>query len=339
MFETGLKSNLRNFTYDFDFERFNDADDVFNEDPEVSNEFDYEDRIHAAYMILARTSEKIDITAGLRGEYTTFDTYLYNTGESNGQQYFNLFPSLQTLYKFDDRHSAKFTYSRRIDRPTAWRLNPFPDITDSLSVRRGNPELQPELINSLEFGHIFEGKAWSFTTNFFYRKVDGKLDYISLVENGITFSQPANLNSAQSYGAELIGLAELMPWWNVAGSFTAFQIDVDGSNLSEEFVNSGWAYNTKLTSEFSLPFDINLQCVFNYESPEIEAQGRDLEQYYLDLNLQRSFFDDKASISLSARDVFDTRRFAGNSLTNTFSQEFYRKRETRIVLLSARYTF
>lgn len=337
--EAGLKSNIRNFTYDFDFSRFSEADEVFLDDPAVSNEFDYQDRIHAAYMVLSRTSAKWDVTAGLRGEYTDFNTFLYNTGEANEQRYFNLFPSVQTLYKFAKRHGAKFTYSRRIDRPTAWRLNPFPDVTDSLSVRRGNPNLQPELINSLELGHIYEGSKWSLTTNFFYRQVDGKLDYISIVEDGITYSQPANLNSAQSYGVELIGIADLYDWWNVAGSVTGFNIRVDGSNLSDEFTNNGWAYNTKLTSEFKLPLELNLQCVFNYESAEIEAQGRDLEVYYLDVNLQRSFFENRASLSLSAQDVFDTRRFAGNSLTNTFSQEFYRKRETRILLLSARYSF
>lgn len=337
--EAGLKSNLRNFTYDFDFSRFDEADDVFEDDPSVSNEFDYQDRIHAAYFILSHASKALDVTAGLRGEFTDLETFLYNTGESNAQKYFNLFPSLQTLYRFDGRHSAKFTYSRRIDRPTAWRLNPFPDVTDSLSVRRGNPNLQPELIHSLELGHIYEGEEWSLTTNAFYRKVDGKLDYIVLVENGITYSQPANLNTAQSYGLEIIGIADLKPWWSIAGSVTGFNIQVDGSNLSEEFTNNGWAYNTKLTSEFSLPFEFNLQCVFNFESAEIEAQGRDLEQYALDVNLQRSFFKNKGSISLSVRDIFDTLRFAGFNTTSAFSQEFYSKRETRILLVSARYTF
>lgn len=339
MFETGLKSNLRNFTYDFDFSRFDGTDEGFTDVPNVSNEFDYEDRIHAAYIMFSRTSDKFDVTAGLRGEYTEFNTFLYNTEEADGQKYFNLFPSIQMLRKINGRNSVKLTYSRRIDRPTAWRLNPFPDVTDSLSVRRGNPNLQPELINSFELGHIYESNTWSLTTNAFYRKVDGKLDYIAVVEDGITYSQPANLSTAESFGAELIGVADLRPWWNVAGSVTGFNIVVDGSNLSEEFTNSGWAYNTKLTSEFSLPFDVNLQCVLNYESAEIEAQGRDLEQYSFDVNLQRSILDDRGSLSLSVRDIFDTRRFAGFNNTATFSQEFYRKRETRIVLLSARYTF
>jgi len=337
--ETGLKSNIRNFSYDYDYARKNDPAEGFIEDPAISNQFDYKDRVHAGYLILSKASDKLDVTAGVRGEYTTLDLYQYNTEESNQQDYFNLFPSLQVLYKFAPKNGVKFTYSRRIERPTAWRLNPFPDITDSLNVRRGNPNLQPEMINSIELGHVYEGEKSSFTTNLFYRQTQGELDFITFVENGISYSQPENLNTSESYGFEIIGVSELTPWWSVSGNLTGFRLSVDGSNLGEEFVNNGLAMNTKVTSDFKLPFNLSLQFIFNYDSPEIEAQGRDLEQYYLDASLQKSFFKNKGSLSVSMRDVFDTRRFAGNSLTNTFSQTFYAKRETQIVLVSARYNF
>lgn len=338
-FETGLKSNIRNFEYDYDYSRLNNSNQEFVDDPAISNQFDYKDRIHAAYLILSKASKKLDVTGGLRGELTTFDTYLYNTDERNEQVYFNLFPSLQTLYRLSDRQSLKFTYSRRIDRPTAWRLNPFPDITDSLNVRRGNPNLQPEMINSVEFGHIFEAEKSSLTTNLFYRQINGRLDNITTVQNGISYSQPENLNSAQAFGVEVIGQRTLTPWWNLGGSVTGFSISVDGSNVSEEFVNNGFALNSKLTSDFKLPYDITLQMVFNYDSPEVEAQGSNLSQHFLDASVQKSFFDKAGSLSVSVRDVFDTLRFAGDRLTNSFSQSFYAKRETRIVLVSARYNF
>jgi outer membrane receptor protein involved in Fe transport len=338
-FEAGLKSNIRKFTYDFDFGRSPDRNEIFEEDPNVSNEFDYQDNIHASYLILAKSFNKLDITAGLRGELTQLSTYLYNTDEENSQEYFNLFPSLQSLYKFSKYQSVKFTYSRRIDRPTAWRLNPFPNITDSLNVRRGNPNLQPELINSLELGYIFEAKKSSLTTNFFYRQINDRLDYITRVEDGISYSEPANLNTAESYGLEVIGLREITPWWTLNGSVTGFSISVDGSNVSEEFVNNGYALNSKLTSDFSLPYDMTFQVTMNYDSPEIEAQGTNLSQHFMDASIQKSFFDDKGSLSLSARDVFNTLRYAGSRETNAFSQSYYSKRETRIALLSARYTF
>ncbi|WP_026965921.1 TonB-dependent receptor domain-containing protein [Algoriphagus terrigena] len=338
-FETGLKSNIRKFDNDYQYLRFDETSQEFVEDPAVSNRFLYQDQIHAGYAVFSSTRPKFEYALGLRGELTRVDTYLENTDEDNQQNYFNLFPSLQTMYNLNDHHSLKFTYSRRIDRPTAWRLNPFPDITDSLNIRRGNPDLQPEMINSFEFGHLANFDKSSFTTNLFYRKVNGQLDFITIVEDGISYSQPENLLSSSSYGVEFIGVGEVNDWYSLNGGVTVFRIEVDGSNISEEFTNSGFSWNAKLTQDFKLPYGINLQLAANYDSPEVEAQGRDLAQYYLDASLQKSFFEDKANLSLSLRDVFDTRRFAGNAVTNSFSQEFYAKRETRILLMSARFNF
>ncbi|SEJ75270.1 Outer membrane cobalamin receptor protein [Cyclobacterium xiamenense] len=337
--EAGLKSTIRKFDNDYVYSRFEENTQDFVDDPAVSNRFVYKDQIHAGYFIYSGSSSRFEYTAGLRGEYTFVDTYLANTGESNKQNYINLFPSLQTLYKLNEENSVKFSYSRRIDRPTAWRLNPFPDITDSLSVRRGNPNLQPEMIHSIELGHMANFENSSLTTNLFYRHVDGQLDFVTLVEDGISYSQPANLNTAVSYGVEFIGITDVLPWWNINGSVTAFRIQVDGSNVGEEFINQGFAWNSKLMNSFELPKNFSLQFVANYESAEIEAQGRDLAQYYMDVNLQKSFWENKGALSLSLRDVFDTQRFAGNSLTNTFRQTFYAKRETRILMVSGRYRF
>jgi outer membrane receptor protein involved in Fe transport len=337
--EAGLKSNFRKFDNDFIYQRFEENTQNFVEDNNISNRFIYKDQIHAGYFIYAGKSNKFDYTLGLRGEYTVVDTYLQNTDESNKQEYLNLFPSLQTQYKFDEENALKFTYSRRIDRPTAWRLNPFPDITDSLSVRRGNPNLQPEMIHSVEFGYLGNFEKTSLSTNLFYRHVDGQLDFVTIVEGGISYSQPANLNTSVSYGAEVIGIVDLMSWWSLNGSITAFQISVDGSNIGEEFKNKGFAWNSKVMNNFTLPKGFSLQLVGNYESADIEAQGRDLSQYYMDASVQKSFMDNKGALSVSFRDIFDTRRFAGTSLTNTFRQTFYGKWESRIVLVSAKYKF
>ena len=289
--------------------------------------------------MISVAKSKFEYSLGLRGEMTVVDTYLQNTGDRNQQNYFNLFPSVQGLYNVNEKHSLKFSYSRRIDRPTAWRLNPFPDITDSLNVRRGNPNLQPEMINSFELGHMANFEKASLTSNLFYRKVNGQLDFITIVEDGISYSQPENLLSAESYGLELIGTGEVSKWYSINGGLTLFRISVDGSNIGEEFTNSGFAWNVKVTQDLKLPFGFNFQLAGNYESPEIEAQGRDLAQYFIDATLQKSLFKNKGSLALSVRDIFDTRRFAGFAETNSFSQDFYSKQETRIVLLSARFNF
>jgi len=338
-FETGLKSNIRKFDNDFNYQRFNEGSQDFVTDPAVSNRFVYQDQIHAGYLIYAGKKSKFEYGVGLRGEYTQVDTYLYNSDEANQQRYFNLFPSVQGLYNINETHGIKFTYSRRIDRPRAWRLNPFPNITDSLNVRRGNPNLIPEMINSFELGHLANFEKVSLTTNVFYRKINNQIDFITTVEDGISYSQPDNLLFAQLYGVEFIGTAEVSDWYSLNGGMTFSGIEVNASNISEEFTNKGFTWNAKLNQDFKLPFGFNFQIAANYESPEIQAQGKSLAVYYVDSSIQKSFLDRKGSVTLSVRDVFDTRRYAGNSRTNSFSQDFYSKQETRIILLSARFNF
>ncbi|MEN2283105.1 TonB-dependent receptor [Algoriphagus sp. SE2] len=338
-FETGLKSNIREFDNDFQYQRLDEGSQDFVTDPTVSNRFLYQDQIHAGYLLYSGSKSKFEYGFGLRGEFTQVDTYLYNSDEANQQRYFNLFPSVQGLYNLNDNHGIKFTYSRRIDRPRAWRLNPFPNITDSLNVRRGNPNLIPEMINSFELGHLANFEKTSLTTNLFYRKINNQIDFITIVEDGISYSQPDNLLFAELYGVEFIGTAEIADWYSLNGGLTFSRIAVNASNISEEFTNEGFTWNAKLNQDFKLPLGFNFQIAANYESPEIQAQGKSLAVYYIDSSIQKSFMERRGSITLSVRDVFDTRRYAGNSLTNSFSQDFYSKQETRIVLLSARFNF
>jgi outer membrane receptor protein involved in Fe transport len=246
---------------------------------------------------------------------------------------------LQALYNLNDNNSIKFTYSRRIDRPNGWRLNPFPDIADSLNVRLGNPNLQPEFIHSLELGHMLSFERADITSNFFYRHVDGQVDFIVRVEDGISYRQPENLNTSETYGFELISTAQLTEWWTLNASYSIFQTRVDGTNLDTDFTNEGLSWNAKLTTDVNLPYQINFQLTGNYTAPEIEAQGRDLARYYVDMSLQRSFFENKADLSVSFRDVFDVRRFAGENVSPEFSQTFNFKRESQIVLVTLGYNF
>jgi len=338
-FETGLKSTIREFDNDFIYQRFDENSQDFVTNPNVSNRFLYQDQIHAGYAIFSASKPKFEYGIGLRGEFTQVDTYLFNTEEDDQQSYFNLFPSVQGLYNINEAHGIKFTYSRRIDRPTAWRLNPFPNITDSLNVRRGNPKLIPEMINSFELGHLANFKKVSLTTNLFYRKINNQIDFITIVEDGISYSQPDNLNFAQLYGVEFIGTGELADWYSINGGLTLTRIVVDASNISEEFTNSGFNWNAKINQDFKLPYGFNFQIAANYESPEIQAQGESLAVCFIDSSIQKSFLENKGSLTLSVRDIFDTRRYAGNSLTNRFSQDSFSKQETRIILLSARFNF
>lgn len=339
-FEAGYKSVFREFDNDFVFENFINETDEWIVNTDVSNRFLYQEQVHALYAIYQHSFEKFDISLGTRVEQTIVDTRLYNTGEENEQRYLNPFPSVQGLYRVTDNQSLKLTYSRRINRPGAWRLNPFPDIADTLNIRMGNPNLQPEFIQSLEFGHKIEFPNSDLTSTAFYRRTNGEVDFIMTVdENGVSTRRPENLLSRTDYGVEFIGTSTISSWWDVNGSVTLFRRIMDGSNISQEYTNESFAWNAKLVSNMNLPWKLSFQMTGNYESPEVEAQGFDFARYYIDMSFQRKLFDDNGSVSLSLRDVFNTFEFGGENNTDEFVSTFHFKRDTRRAFLSLEYKF
>ena len=338
--EAGVKTILRSLDTDFDFDDYNNDTQQWIDNTDVSNRFLYEEQVYAAYAIYSHKFERIDLSAGVRLEQTIVDTRLYNTGEENQQRYLDPFPSFSAQYHLGDEQSLKFTYSRRIDRPGSWALNPFRDIADTLNVRFGNPNLQPEYIQSLEFGHKIAFKKADLTSTLFYRRTDGLVDWVvNVTDNGVSERRPENLTSGTTYGIELINTTEFTPWWNVNASFSFFRNQIDGTNLDADFTNDALAWNAKLVSNFVLPAQLDLQFTGNYEAPEAEAQGFDDERYYVDVSLQRNFFGEKANVSLSVRDVFNTYQFGSSAETEEFRQYFTYKRDSRIALLTVGYKF
>lgn len=343
--EAGYKTILRNFDNDYKYGLGDPQTENFQSYDSISNRFIYQDQIHSLYAIFSDSLAGINYAVGVRAEQTIVENELKNVESSliseedlrNNQSYLNFFPSVQLAYHLNDNNTLKTTYSRRIDRPSAWRLNPFPDFADSLNVRVGDPNLQPEYINSFELGHMYQNGGFTLTTNAFYRKINGQVDWIVRVEDGITYRGPQNLNTADFYGLEFINTTQIAKWWNMNASYSIFESRIDGTNLDDSFTNRGLSWYAKVTTDLSLPLGINLQFTGNYFAPEIEAQGRDLARYYIDGSLQRYFLDKKLSVSASFRDLFDTRNFRGENYGPNFEQTFTRKRETKIILLTASY--
>lgn len=344
LLETGYKSIFRKFDNDYIYGLVSNAGQI-NPYDSISNRFVYQDQIHALYTIYSDSIPNFNYAVGIRAEQTLLENELSNVNTSlveeedlaNSQQYLNFFPSVQLAYHLNNNNTIKATYSRRIDRPNGWRLNPFPDFADSLNVRVGEPNLQPEYINSFELGHMYQNGGFSLTTNGFYRRIKGQVDWIVRVEDGISYRGPQNLNTGEFYGLEFINTTDITNWWNLNASYSIFQSVIDGTNVGAEEPNRGLSWYAKVTTDINLPFDINLQFTGNYMAPEIEAQGRDLARYYIDGSLQRYFLDKKLTVSASFRDIFDTRNFRGENFGPGFEQTFTRKRETQIVLLTASY--
>jgi len=337
--EGGWKTTLRLIENDFLFQDLNFTNNTFERNNGASNRFKYDEQVHAAYFILQKEWERWKINAGVRAEQTIINTTLFETGETNEQNYLTLFPSFLVEYKLTEKQFLRASYNRRINRPNDRWLNPFINVADSLNIFSGNPQLQPEFIDAFEIAYGFNTAKTTFQTVAFYRNIQNWFDFVGRVENGVAFRRPENLNNQVTYGMEFIVSSNIAEWWNINGSITLFEARVDGTNLDSDFSNQNRAWSGKFVSDFTLPKNFSIQITGNYTAPEAEAQGTEVERYYIDLGIKKTLFNNKLSITANLRDVFDSLQREENSGAANFIQNRFRKDETRIFFFGVGYRF
>jgi len=95
----------------------------------------YTRNIHAIYGMFAHEFKGFQYQAGIRAEYTYRDITVANTGESSTIDRFDFFPSVHISKRLLEKNQFSASYSRRIDRPRGWYLEPFETFIDE-STRR-----------------------------------------------------------------------------------------------------------------------------------------------------------------------------------------------------------
>ncbi|MBW6490342.1 MAG: TonB-dependent receptor [Lentimicrobium sp.] len=336
--ETGFKSSIKDITMrnglsDFSYP-INDW--IFNES--AINNFDYFEQIHAVYGIYSASFKNLKYQAGLRAEQLISESDIIQANDQFSLSYLSLFPSVHMVYELTKTQQMSVSYSRRIRRPGNRQLNPYVDYSDSLNIRYGNPKLKPEFVNSYELGWSnFWGKN-SVNATLFYRQTVGVINHITRLESpGVTATTYENLNNGKSYGIELIGNREFAKWMKTNLNVSFFRSEIEGSQSLGIEGSESFEWMAKLNMNFPLRKDLNLSLAGNYNSPRTMAQGRMEEVYFADVAVRYDFMKSKASLSFRVSDIFDTRRFNGETWGEGFNIRMNRKMESRVAYLGFTY--
>jgi ferric enterobactin receptor len=306
--EFGLRSSFRNINTSFIVEEF--ADDAWNAIDELTNDFNYDEDIHAAYAQYGNKFGKFSVQGGLRLEYSDILTELVQTEEVNPRDYLNLFPSAFISYDLPKENAIQLSYSRRISRPRFWSLNPFLTFSDARNFFAGNPNLDPEFTHSIEFGHIKYWTKGSFTSSIYYRNTEGAIQRVQFVneEDGTSQTLPWNLKSENAVGLEFTFSYNPYKWLRLNGNLNAFNVKTDGTNVEETLTADATTLFGRLSSIIKIPNWMDAQVRINYRAPRNTTQGRTKSISHVDLGFSRDIMNDKATLTLGVRDLFNSRR-------------------------------
>ncbi len=322
--ETGAKVTQRTIGSDLDYER--QAGGAFVNDPTRTNTFDYDEAVYAAYVQGGREFGPLGVQAGLRAEAATRDFSLVGDvppviGDfgidftNTRQSYQSLFPSAFATYTFGPGSLVKASYSRRIERPRSRSLSPFPTYEDTLNVRLGNPQLRPEYTNAYEA--TFQYKYFLTATPFFRHTTDVvRRRFITDPATGVTVQTSQNLDSQNSYGADVTLLASLLGG-RVRGfvSGTVAKTVVDGGSVETGLGSNATSYSGRTSLQVKVRRGTDLQFFGFYRAPQDVEDGRISGFGFASLGLSQKITD---QLQLSARvnDLFDTARFEYSSNRN-----------------------
>lgn len=337
-FETGVMARYRKSDNDFTSEHYDYTQNLWAPDLSLNNHFIYREQIYSAYGSYTGKINNFGYQLGLRAEQTFTKGDLQEEGNSFTKKYLDFFPSVALSQQLSQTDEMQVSYSRRINRPRSWFINPHTDYSDPYNLRRGNPDLNPETIDAYEFSYVKYLGATTITPSIFVRNTHNVINrVITLIDSSTSLTTLDNVGTQWAYGGELIVVGQLTKWLNMNGNISYFKNEL--TDNSTGIKNSNYTWTARVMSTIMLPMNLSLQLSYNYTGENVTSQGTTKPLQSLDGAIRKDFWDKKASLSFRISDIFNTQKFETNLSGTNFSQDFTRSRDSRVAFLTFTYNF
>ena len=274
-FEAGYQGEIELSDESNDLYEYNPASNQYEIQTQFSNLTKYNESQHSLYSIYSDLLWVLNYQIGLRAEYTYRNIEVPYINQSFNIDRIDYFPSLHTSYKFSSVSTLMASYSRRINRPGGWALEPFPTWTDANNVRIGNPNLLPEFIDSYETGIQTILGTFNLSAELYFRMTTNKIEPVrTALEENVTLTTFSNVGEDYSLGGEVMLIFDPLEFWNINFMGNVYNYRIEGSILDEPFSNESFNWQTRMNNTFKLWSSTQVQFNLNYSSPTVSSQGR-----------------------------------------------------------------
>ena len=320
-FEAGYLGNFATTTTAFSLDKQENNQWINNQT--ISNTLAYKEKINALYMQYGSKINKFSYMLGLRYEDTNVDVNQLTTQDFNNKKYNDLYPSVFLNYEFSESSTTSLSYSRRVNRPRGFFLNPFSNYSSDINFFQGNPDLDPAKTHAFDLGYMKRWTGFTLSSSAYFNKTEDAFQFVKRIngttENGtpITVSSPINLATEYRYGFEFTANYTPFKWWRLNGNFNFYKsetkgdytfIDKDGVADTQNFDNNSYSWFARVSSKITLPYKIDWQVNGMYMAPQTTAQGKVKSSLSANLAFSKDILKDNATITLNVNDLFESRK-------------------------------
>jgi hypothetical protein len=319
--EGGVKGIFRKASSDF--QSLIKYDETANYQPNPSNTdyFKYTQDVIGAYGMYNLRLKKSSFRIGARVEYTNVKGNFISSNKKVNDDYITFLPNIQFTNRISTVTTFVMTFTKRLQRPYIWDLNPFVNNNDSLNISFGNPDLGPQTSHVLS-GQLRFAKGNTFAGINIEGSYSGNkiLQYSSFdPQTGITQTTSLNIGKEYQYSANLNFNTKITPKWSVFanGSIRYLKV-INNSDKSQTNSGFGGNFNFSMNYRFSDKFNINTYVGFFREPQSIQTVYPFSPWHNIALNYK--IFRNKVNISLRAVNYYERYRYFE---TITKDQNFY----------------
>lgn len=270
----------------------------------------FSQNVQAAYVTYSGTLLGFECLLGLRGEYFNRQLSVVGSNEKYHLEEFDLFPSLHISKTFPKQHQLQLSYSRRVNRPNDWNLNPFPIFSDSYITQIGNPGLLPEFTHSLELNYMKYMKKGYISVENYYHQTNNSISRTYRIDsNGTILYGVDNLNKNYAFGTSISGNYAPVKWLSIYANANLYGYIIEGEIVSPSTTTRSFNYDFSMSTTFKLPLRFRIQLTGFYNAPKILAQGKMDNLYGCHLSVSKDFFNQKLQVVLTGRDIFNTVKY------------------------------
>ncbi len=340
----GLGAKISDIKTENSFEFFNEFDGENVLDIDRTNDFEYLERVGAAYVnYSAKISKKVNFQVGLRLENTYSKGQLFALKDVDNslveRDYLNLFPSASLNISLNDDNKLQLSYSRRINRPSYQNLNPFEFKLDELTFHRGNPFLQPEYSNIFQVRHSLKLK-FNTTVNY-SRTTQMMVLQVQADEGKQAFRTWLNLPDQFNYSINFASPTSITDWWGSFVSLTAYYRQNKGTFLDGENVDLDVkAFNIFSQQTFTLNKKTTFELSGFFNSPTLVDGTTNIPAMWnVNVGFKRRILNGKGNLALAVSDVFKTMNNRFEIQYGALEAKGIRRRDTRRLRANLTYFF
>ncbi|NME66830.1 outer membrane beta-barrel family protein [Flammeovirga aprica] len=285
--------------------------------PDYSYTTNYTQTIHSLYGIYSGKMGKFGYQGGVRAEYTGRNINVVGSDDEFPVDQWNLFPTVHLSYNLPKDDQLMLSYSRRIERPRGWYLEPFVTWQDAFNVRRGNPGLLPENIDSFDFSYLKNlGENLSLSLDAYYRMTHNKIERVQTVwpeDVNVILHTYANVGTDYALGTEISLNYQPFKWWTIDLMGNLYDYRVEGELEGQNFDRQNLTWSSRFNNTFRISKGTQIQINNMYTGETVTAQGRNEGFFMMTAAVKQNLMKKKLTLTASMNDVLGTARRVSHS--------------------------